>query len=289
MKKVRRDEELLEAKDKKYNAKCLIGNWSSEKLQQDEKVKQFLEKRERGELLVQQTKRVYETFLAPVQLSAPTTYVSFDQAIQLIAFDMPNIHSTTNGVPWALSVVVNEPHINRCQEIDQHCEITCAPSPQPAVRNTFIIRKPLTQQQRQNNVNDATNTKITADNVSDYNYLKYGQDFMLQCYEFKQPETSLMLYSSSKNPIAHNQAEFVFKMNGEMKQSVRLAMQRANFNAKNFSDEYFTNDTIPSKYFHWRLYHAHPEMRYETIGENIPVRLFILLISNYLSMLTHIR
>lgn len=31
----KRDEELLVATDKKYSAKCLIGNWPGEKLQQD--------------------------------------------------------------------------------------------------------------------------------------------------------------------------------------------------------------------------------------------------------------
>lgn len=31
----KREDELLAATDKKYNAKCLIGNWPGEKLQQD--------------------------------------------------------------------------------------------------------------------------------------------------------------------------------------------------------------------------------------------------------------
>lgn len=242
-----------------------------------EELKQFLEKRERGELLVQKTTRLFDTFLAPAQLSARTTYVSFDQAIQLIACDMPNIHSTMNG-PLALSVVVNEPHINRCQEIDQQCDVTCAPSSRPTARNTFIIRKPLPrpmrqrQRQRQCNINEAANSEITTDNSSDCQYLKYGQDFMFQCYDSKQ-KPPLMLYSSPKSPFACSHPDYVFKANGEMKQSVGLASQKANLVGEKFTDEHITDESIPSKFFHWQLYHINPDMRYETIGENIPVRM----------------
>lgn len=241
-----------------------------------EELKQFLEKRERGELLVQKTTRLYETFLAPAQLSARTTYVSFDQAIQLIASDMPKIHSTMSG-PLALSVVVNEPHINRCQEIDQHCAVTCAPSSGPMARNTFVVRKPPIRhhRQRQCNTNDAANSETaiaTADNVSDCQYLKYGQDFMLECYESKQKP--LMVYSTPKSPFVRHHSDYVFKANGEMKQSVGLALQKANFDGEKSTDGHITDESlsIPSKFFHWRLLHINPEMRYETIGENIPVR-----------------
>lgn len=235
-----------------------------------EKLKQFLEKRERGELLVQKTTRLNETFLAPAQLSARTTFVSFDQAIQLIACDMPNIHPMS--VPLALSVVVNEPHINRCQEIDQHCDITCGPSPRPTVRSSFRIRKPpIGHQQRrwQCNANQAANSEITADiNSSDCQHLKYGQDFMLECYDSKQKP--LMVYSSPKSPFACNSHDYVFKANGEMKQSVGLALQKAGEKA---DDGRITDGSMPSKYFHWRIYHIDPEQRYETIGANIPVRI----------------
>lgn len=250
------------------------------KCKQQEELKQFLKKRERGELLVQKTTRLNDIFLAPAQLSARTTYVSFDQAIQLIACDMPKIHSTMNE-PLALSVVVNEPNINRCQEIDQHCDVTCAPSPFPTARNTFIIRKPSLrhqpkqQQQRQCYTNEAiANSEITADNSTDCQYLKYGQDFMFECYDSKQKP--LMLYSSPTSPFASNDSDYVFKAHGEMKQSVGLSLQKANFGGETLSDRHILSEAsspVPSKFFHWRLHHINPEVRYETIGENIPVRM----------------
>lgn len=194
---------------------------------------------------------------------------------------MPNIHSTVaDSGALALSVVVNEPHINRCQGIDQHCDVSCSPSSTATVRNTFRIQNPSLrpkqemQQRQQCNANDATNSTITdtADNVSDCQYLKYGQDFMLECYESKQKP--LMLYSSTQSSFAGGHSEFVFKTHGEMKQSVGLALQKANFCGENSTD----GQSIPSKFFHWRFYHINPEMRYETIGENIPVRIHTIML-----------
>lgn len=92
---------------------------------------------------------------------------------------------------------------------------------------------------------------------------------MLECYDSKQKP--LMLYSSPKSPFDHS--DYVFKVHGEMKQSVGLALQKANTVDENFTDGHITNTSIPSKFFHWCLYHINPEVRYETIGENIPVRM----------------
>jgi hypothetical protein len=248
-----------------------------------ENLQAFLEKRERGELLVQKTARLCEKFLAPAQLSSSTsTYVSFDQAIQLIASDMPKIYSV--GSPMTLSVVVNEPNINSCQEIDQHCVLSCAYSPtKPTARNTFIIRRPFIRKHRHRRCNSSTDDTMV--NIeSDSQYLKYGQDFMLECYDSKQKP--LMLYSSPQSPFggaatsaSSAQYDYVFKVHGEMKQSVGLALlKERNFNDQHSKLFYDDDTTIPSNFFHWKMFHINPEIRYETIGANIPVCLFSLIL-----------
>lgn len=60
---------------------------------------------------------------------------------------------------------------------------------------------------------------------------------------------------------------------GELKQSVGLALQKANFNSGETSDDRHFAQSIPSSFFHWRFLHVNPDVRYETIGENIPVRI----------------
>lgn len=178
---------------------------------------------------------------------------------------MPTISPSPTD-PLTLSVIVNEPHINTCQEIDQHCGLSCAPSSKLIARNSFVIRHPIKQQRW--SCNDDSQT--TSNNSIEY--LKYGQDFMLECYESQHKP--LLVYSKPKNPFAacHDN---VFKAHGEMKQFVGLALHGgANNNGDKFACA--TTDSIPSAFFLWRLYHVDPEMRYETIGENVPVCMFYL-------------
>lgn len=193
--------------------------------------------------------------MAPIQQTMAESFVAFDQIFQLIACDMPTIHSTANE-PLTLSAVVNEPQINACQEIDQHCHITCAPSSKLNARNSFVIRRPSSY--------DIANSSRD-DGIK---YLKYGQDFLLECYASKQKP--LLLYSKPKNPFADDN---VFKTHGEMKQFVGLALHGAsNNNAdKSLASHATAMESIPSAFFLWRLYHIDPEQRYETIGENVPV------------------
>lgn len=231
-------------------------------------------KRERGELLSQKTTKVVEHLLAPVQLSAPKTYVEFDAAIQLIASKMPNPIST---LPLALSIVVNEPQINSFQEIDRHCTVTCAPTSRPCTRNTFIIRhgsnKSVKQQQ------------CTSINNKTSQFLKYGQEFSLECLASKQ-KPPLLLYSSVKSPFEPT-SNYVFKANGMIKQSValgspppspttqlpissssQLSQCTTRANVINENNE----STAPAGAFClWRCYHTNPDLRFETIGESIPV------------------
>ncbi|KAG5677098.1 hypothetical protein PVAND_006881 [Polypedilum vanderplanki] len=257
--------------DKKHNLNCRrreeVGNWPSKQLlqnnkqlkRQEEELSNFLKKRENGELLIQKTARLYENFLAPVQQQpmVEKTFIVFDQTIQLIACDMPEIVPGKGLL--TLSVVVNEPHINRCQEIDQHCELSCAPSTDLIARNAFVIRR--------------VQPQLQCSDVSNVEYLKYGEDFLLECYSScKQP---LLVYSMPKNPFASSQCDnVVFKAHGEMKQCVGLALQKANNGAKtmtSMSNAQLIDESIPNAFFCWRFYHINPELRYETIGENIPV------------------
>jgi len=221
-------------------------------------VEEFLEKRKNGELLVQRSAKMCEELLANVQLSVERPYVVFDQAIQLIACDMPSVHdssSSSSSSSLALSIVINdEPQrINRCPQIDEDSEITCAPNSKPVVRNTFIIR-------RNNSSSSGSGSK---DGITQQ-YLKYGQDFELECLANNSSNNKLRLYTAPRNPFVEysSRSHHAFKANGEMKQSVGLA--------RTDGDRHITT-TIPSTYFQWRCYHINPEIRYETIGENIPV------------------
>ena len=226
-------------------------------------------KRERGELLSQKTTKVVEHLLAPVQLSAPKTYVEFDAAIQLIASEMPNCHQSST-LPLALSIAVNEPQLNSFQEIDRHCTVTCAPSQRPCTRNTFIIRH--------GSNNSVKQQHCTPINNNASQYLKYGQEFRLECLASKQ-KPPLLLYSSVKSPFEPT-SNYVFKANGMIKQSVALGSPSLPSSSTqspllNTTRANVINDNSASSpagaFCLWRCYHTNPDLRFETIGEFIPV------------------
>lgn len=235
-------------------------------------------KRERGELLSQKTTKVVEHLLAPIQLSASKTFVEFDTTIQLIASEMPNFHPTSK-LPLALSIVVNEPQINSFQEIDRHATVTCAPSQQSCIRNTFIIRHGYN-----NSVKQQQEPPCAAINNNASQYLKYGQEFSLECLESKQ-KPPLLLYSSVKSPFELT-SNYVFKSNGMIKQSVALGsplLLPSSLHSLNSTRTNVINNNVESNPTGacclWRCYHTNPDLRFETIGEFIPVCIcFIFLI-----------
>lgn len=91
---------------------------------------------------------------------------------------------------------------------------------------------------------------------------------MFECYG-SGAQKPVFVYSMPKSPFAacHDN---VFKAHGEMKQFVGLALHSVNNNGDKSSTAE-TEASTPSAFFLWRLYHIDPEMRYETIGENVPV------------------
>lgn len=99
---------------------------------------------------------------------------------------------------------------------------------------------------------------------------------MLECYDSKQKP--LLLYSSPNSPFTtfNTDSKATFKVHGEAKQSVGLALLKADVvDNESFCNGPKADDAMPSKFFHWRLYHINPDVRYETIGENIPVGILI--------------
>ena len=243
---------------------------------------EFVKKREKGELLIQKTARLYGNFLAPIQQQpmVEKTFIAFDQIVQLIACEMPKMNPQNE--PLALSVVANEQHINECQEIDQQCELSCAPSSELIARNAFVIRHPINQPQKSQHDAFFKSSAANCNLQSSVEYLKYGQDFVLECYAANKQQRNkpLLVYSMPKNPFASSTSNNVaFKSNGEMKQFVGLALQKSHISADNGMSMTnikhhaltSTDESIPTAFFHWRIHHANPEMRYEMIGENIPV------------------
>lgn len=127
-------------------------------------MKLYILKRDRGELLVHQMRKVFSNVLREVELAKPGDFVTFGSCVQLKAPDMPGFQprSKNNNYGVVLSGTINERDIDKVSHFFDGCCLVCSPVLTPCVRNTFLIKSP-------------DNCK----NLDGQN-LKFGQEFLLQ-------------------------------------------------------------------------------------------------------------
>lgn len=232
----------VKIKECKYRSNVRIGNWNEELFLEEENIRKFLEKRDNGTLLIQQTRRLFSNLLKEIEIEAPCHFIRFGAKIQVIATDLPNCFDYPNG-SMALSIVVSEKTIHLSQQISEKSDVTVAPSIKPCARNTFIIK---------------SSDKIDRTNET----LKYGQDFLLQCVE-----APLILFSSPKTVELANVANcpYSFYSRGEINQSVGVCLQQDQ--CCNFID---CLPRVPSTHCRWRILNVITDMRIESQGEPVP-------------------
>lgn len=105
-----------------------------------EKIRKFLLKRDRGNLISQRTAQIFSNFLKEVQLEVPCDFVRFGAIIQLNAPNMPRINSSENQ-SLVVSIAMDGIIVNQMQSVNSSCILSLAPSIRSCVRNSFIITR----------------------------------------------------------------------------------------------------------------------------------------------------
>ncbi|XP_025195591.1 cilia- and flagella-associated protein 161-like [Melanaphis sacchari] len=121
-----------------YSVNVRIGNWVEETHLQSEKIKSFLSKRDRGELLVQKSQRMYSSLLRPVVLNSTSEFLRYGEDAQLVCSDIrfPGWNDGAGGV--ALSCSTSDYH-SELDGMGPGCTITASPLTESCVRNCFKI------------------------------------------------------------------------------------------------------------------------------------------------------
>lgn len=102
-----------------------------------EKLKQFMSKRERGELLIQNIRRLTSNLFREVTLDIPREkQIRFGNVVQLVSPDNCKAGRLTD---IALSGIVSEKEIDKVQHFSEGCELTGSTETRPCVRNCFRI------------------------------------------------------------------------------------------------------------------------------------------------------
>nr|XP_019599037.1 PREDICTED: cilia- and flagella-associated protein 161 [Rhinolophus sinicus] len=159
-----------------YGPRVRMGNWNEDVYLEEELMKDFLEKRDKGQLLIQRNRRLKENLLRPMQLSiSEDGYVHSGDKVMLVNLDHPE---TEAGLflrgDLSLCLTPDEIRAYLTDEFEVPCGLSAAPTKIPVGRNTFII--------------------LSADGEAPGQVLRYGQSFRLGMTEGSEDK---MLYLSS--------------------------------------------------------------------------------------------
>ncbi|XP_071964106.1 cilia- and flagella-associated protein 161-like [Antedon mediterranea] len=127
-----------------YNPSVRVGNWSEDICLEEDTLKDHLEKRERGELLIQKSSRLSETILKPVELSVTSDGLLHFGDVVMVMNEAPRLQVATSfgDMPQtssALSVNMAESKIHEALNFEGNCSVSASKLLQPCARNAFVI------------------------------------------------------------------------------------------------------------------------------------------------------
>nr|CAD7397802.1 unnamed protein product [Timema cristinae] len=126
----------------KYCSNVRMGNWNEELFLEEEKLRLFLKRRERGELLVQKARKLFCNLLKEVSLALPGEYVKFGSVVQMVAPDVPASRGGESGkLGMVLAGLVGEKEVDCIQHFVHGCVLSASPLLTPCVRNAFIVHR----------------------------------------------------------------------------------------------------------------------------------------------------
>nr|XP_004658298.1 cilia- and flagella-associated protein 161 isoform X1 [Jaculus jaculus] len=145
-----------------YGPGVRMGNWNEDAYLEEERMKDFLEKRDLGRLLIQRNRALKKNLLKQMQLSVSEDgYVHFGDKVMLVNPDHPPVEEVGVYQDGDVSLCMTPDEINAqlTDELEVPCGLSAAKSKVPVARNTFTILS----------VGRDTSGQV----------LRYGQDFRL--------------------------------------------------------------------------------------------------------------
>ncbi|XP_069867595.1 cilia- and flagella-associated protein 161 isoform X2 [Dipodomys merriami] len=162
-----------------YGPRVRMGNWNEDVYLEEELMRDFLEKREQGKLLLQRNQELRESLLRQMPLSVSQDgFVRYGDRVMLVSPDHPAREEA--GVfqrgDLSLCMTPDELTVQLIGRITVPCGLTAAPARLPVGRNTFVLLS---------SGRDATGQP-----------LRYGEDF---CLGITGGFEDKMLYLSSNH------------------------------------------------------------------------------------------
>ncbi|XP_064312346.1 cilia- and flagella-associated protein 161 isoform X1 [Phalacrocorax carbo] len=125
-----------------YSPGVRLGNWEEEAALEEERLRDFMRKRERGELLIQKINKLEENLLKKVKLSVSKDgFVHFGDTVMLLNPDNKSSVEKYPGVCGSLTLAINlgEISVYSAKSLQAPCGVSAVESVGPVGRNTFCI------------------------------------------------------------------------------------------------------------------------------------------------------
>ncbi|XP_072475362.1 cilia- and flagella-associated protein 161 [Notamacropus eugenii] len=126
---------------KNYRTCVRMGYWNDDLFLEEEMMKDFLEKRDKGQLLIQRNRKLIANLLKQTKLSVTEDgYIHYGDTVLVInpAYEDPHGGQAIFG-RLALSVTPEEMKAHTTNEIEVPCEVTAMNTTSPIGRNTFTV------------------------------------------------------------------------------------------------------------------------------------------------------
>nr|DBA32003.1 TPA: hypothetical protein GDO54_007755 [Pyxicephalus adspersus] len=131
-----------------FSASVRIGNWNEDISLDEDLLKDFLEKREKGELLVQKSSRFKQNVMQKAELSISTDgFLHFGDVVMLLNPEN-SVETLSNPFPifgnYTLSANPDESAVHLKSHLTAPCGVSGSSNIKPCARNAFIITSMIT-------------------------------------------------------------------------------------------------------------------------------------------------
>ncbi|KAK9890680.1 hypothetical protein WA026_012032 [Henosepilachna vigintioctopunctata] len=161
--KNRDERELMFSVRVPYSLPCKMGNWNEALFLKEEKVVYETYKKDRCQLLLQKTRRMFRNLMKSTRLSHSLEMIKYGENYQIMAPDIVCFESKSKFRPIYLAGLITEKEIDSSQKLSHGCQIVGCVNGTACVRNTFRI--------------------VGCDRNKSGEPVHYGDDFYLQIVE----------------------------------------------------------------------------------------------------------
>ncbi|XP_078490845.1 cilia- and flagella-associated protein 161-like isoform X1 [Ciona intestinalis] len=128
-----------------YNPSVRVGNWNEDICLEEDLLKDFLDKKEKGELLIQKSHNLMHNILKKSELTVTTDgFVHFGDTVMLVNPGQETVPLSLQQIEpprpaTSLSINIDEHKMHTACQVEGPCNVSASRMLNPSARNSFVI------------------------------------------------------------------------------------------------------------------------------------------------------